>query len=574
MKKDAAKISTSTFMGHPTGLAILFFTEAWERFSYYGMRSLLILYLTQHFLFSDQRSATMYGAYTALVFALSIVGGVLSDRYLGQRKAIVFGSILLIIGHFGMTFEGSGSKNIFTYDAKTYELTYDNRGAGATLLVTSDNGVSAARFNASGDQLIIAEPESVRLPQQIALGKEDIRIERQTIFVWCLYLSLSFIIAGVGFLKPNITSMVGALYDHDDPRRESAFTLFYMGVNMGAFLSTLTCGVLGVKYGWKYGFGLAGIGMVLGVCVFLWGEKYLRGIGDPRDPECLGKKVFGPISLENFCYATGLFIVFGSALIIMNAHLINEYFIISLALMVVFFLIYYAVNKESGKSRNKMLAAIYFTVAQIPLWAMLEQSGSSLNLFTDRLVDRSLFSWSLPTPLFLSLNPLFIFLFAPIFASLWSYLGARNRDPSGPVKYALGIMGSGLAFLPLTFAIAHDASSSALIPVYSVVLVYLIITIAELFIGPVGLSMVTRLSPPRIIGLTVGAWFLFLGFSNFAGGVIAGLAGVETVAGQVTDVVAAKERYLNVYRTLSMIGLGSGAVMLALSPLIKFLMKD
>ncbi|MEL6213560.1 MAG: MFS transporter, partial [Pseudomonadota bacterium] len=283
MSDAQATAADTSFFGHPKGLAVLFFTEMWERFSYYGMRGLLIIYLTQHFLFSDERSALMYGAYTALVYVMTIIGGTLADRYLGQRKAVTYGAILLVLGHFGMAFEGEGSKELLTYQGQDYQVTLDGRGGDANQIIVSDQGQSKIAFNDGATQMLIDDPASVGLPATIAASEYETRIEKEPLYVNILYLSLALIIAGVGYLKANISTIVGALYNLEDPRRDSGFTLFYMGINLGSFLSSIFCGYLGIVYGWKYGFGLAGIGMLLGLLVFIWGQKHLGGRADPPD---------------------------------------------------------------------------------------------------------------------------------------------------------------------------------------------------------------------------------------------------------------------------------------------------
>ena len=287
--------SDTGFFGHPKGLAILFFTEMWERFSYYGMRGLLILYLTQHFLFSDEKSSIMYGAYTALVYVMTIIGGTLADRYLGQRKAVTFGAILLCLGHFGMAFEGSGSKEYVTSGANELEIQHEGRGDNRQLFVELDGEQRRVVFDSdSGDMQILASADRADEPtaavyETYAKGAYETRVEQQPLYTNILYLSLAFIIAGVGYLKANISTIVGALYRFDDPRRDSGFSLFYTGINLGSLLSTLTCGWIGIAWGWKYGFGLAGIGMLLGLIVFVWGQKYLDGKAEAPDPELLKK---------------------------------------------------------------------------------------------------------------------------------------------------------------------------------------------------------------------------------------------------------------------------------------------
>jgi len=568
---NAAKAADG-FFGHPRGLAILFFTEMWERFSYYGMRGLLIIYLTQHFLFSDERSALMYGAYTALVYVMTIIGGSLADRYLGQRKAVTFGAILLVLGHFGMAFEGEGSKEILTFQGQDYQVTLDGRGGDANQIIVSDSGSSTISFTEGAAEMVIDDPAAVGLPAQIATADYTTRVEKESLYVNILYLSLALIIAGVGYLKANISTIVGALYGYDDARRDSGFTIFYMGINLGSFLSSIFCGYLGIVYGWKYGFGLAGFGMLFGLMVFLWGQKYLDGAAEPPDPEKLKKSVFGPINVELGCYIVGLAIIAVSMLLVMNAHIIPDWFVGMLGIAVFIGLCSYAVTKLQGDERSRMFAAIYFVLAQIPFWALFEQAGSSLNLFTDRLVDRTLFGWSVPAPVFQSLNAGFIFIFAPLIAWMWIALAKRKLEPSTPVKFALGVFLVGLGFLALVAGM-KVSGAAGMTAVAFIFLVYWVHTMGELMLSPVGLSAVTKMAPARVVGLAMGAWFLYSGLSNYLAGIIARGTGAETIGGQLTDVAAAKATYANVYTNVGYVAMGIAVVMLLISPLIKKLMR-
>ncbi len=568
---DQAASGEKTILGHPRGLVILFFTEMWERFSYYGMRGLLILYLTQHFLFSDEKSSVMYGAYTALVYIMTIVGGTLADRYLGQRKAVTFGAILLVLGHFGMAFEGSGSKEIMTYEGAEYQLTLDGRGGDANQIIISDTGESQISFNEGATAMIIADPAAVGLPAEISRDAYTTRIEREEMYVYILYLSLALIIAGVGYLKANISTIVGALYGIEDKRRDSGFTLFYMGINLGSFLSSITCGILGIVYGWAWGFGLAGIGMGLGLVVFLWGQSWLEGKADPPSVEKLKEKVLGPINVELACYLAGIGIIAVSMLIVMNSEIIPDWFVGGLGLLVLAGLIVYTVVNLQGVERDRMFAALYFILAQIPFWALFEQAGSSLNLFTDRLVDRTIFGWPVPAPVFQFLNAGYIVIFAPILAWLWVTLAKKNREPSTPVKFAFGVFLAGLGFLSLVAGIG-SSGATGLTAVYFIFLIYWIHTMGELMVSPVGLSSVTKLAPARVVGMSMGAWFLYSGLSNYLAGVIARATGAETIGGQLTDVAAAKAGYASVYTNVAYVAMGIAVVMLMIAPLIKRLM--
>lgn len=565
------EILDTSFFGHPKGLAILFFTEMWERFSYYGMRGLLIIYLTQHFLFSDERSSVMYGAYTALVYVMTIIGGTLADRYLGSRKAVTFGALLLVLGHFGMAFEGEGSKELLTYEGQDYQVTLDGRGGDARQLIISDSGQSYISFNDGASEMLIEDPAAVGLPASIGTDAYETRVEQEPLYVNILYLSLALIIAGVGYLKANISTIVGSLYGVGDKRRDSGFTIFYMGINLGSFLASIACGYLGIVHGWKYGFGLAGIGMLLGLIVFWLGQETLGGRADPPSYEKLKAKFLGPINVEWACYLAGLAIIGVSMLLVMNAQLIPDWFVGSLGVAVFIFLVAYSFIKLQGEERSRMFAAIYFVLAQIPFWALFEQAGSSLNLFTDRLVDRTMFGWSVPAPVFQSLNAGFIFIFAPIIAWMWIALAKRKLNPSTPVKFAFGVFLAGLGFLALVGGI-KASGPSGLTAVYFVFLIYWIHTMGELMVSPVGLSAVTKMAPARVVGMTMGAWFLYSGLSNYLAGVIARTTGAETIGGQLTDVAAAKATYATVYTQVGYVAMGIALVMLLLSPFIQKLM--
>ena len=565
--------SDNTILGHPRGLVILFFTEMWERFSYYGMRGLLILYLTQHFLFSDERSTVLYGAYTALVYVMTIIGGTLADRYLGSRKAVTFGAILLVLGHFGMAFEGSGSRQLMTYNGSDYQLTLDGRGGDANQIIISDQGTSLISFSEGATNLLVADPGLVGLPASIPTDSYSLRVETEPLYLNILYLSLALIIAGVGFLKANISTIVGSLYGFGDSRRDSGFTIFYMGINMGAFLSSIFCGYLGIAFGWKYGFGLAGIGMLFGLLIFLKYQPWLEGKAEPPNAEKLKEKVLGPINIEQMCYLTGLGIIIVSMLLVMNAHLVDESYVGLLGIIIFILLLGYAFVSCKGVERDRMLAGIYFILAQIPFWALFEQAGSSLNLFTDRLVDRTMLGMSVPAPVFQSLNAMFIVLFAPLLAWLWITLAKRNLNPSTPVKFAFGVFLAGLGFLSLVAGM-RLSGDDGMTAVYFIFLIYWIHTMGELMVSPVGLSAVTKLAPPQAVGMTMGAWFLYSGLSNYLAGVIASTTGAVTIGGQLADTAAAKATYAAVYTQVGYIAMAIAVVMLLISPVIKRMMHS
>lgn len=482
-----------TFLGHPVGLFILFFAEMWERFSYYGMRALLIFYLTQHWLFSDEKSGVIYGAYTALVYITPVLGGYLADRYLGQRKAVLYGAVLLTFGHFLMGFEGSGGQ----------------------------------------------DPASLSI----------------------FWLALSFIIVGSGFLKANISVIVGQLYPRTDVRRDGAYTIFYMGINLGAFLGSLLCGYLGQTYGWSYGFGAAGVGMLLGLIVFVIGKPLLLGKGEAPDAAALKRSVAG-IKLEWLLYLVGIAAVVGIWQLIQYQDVVGWLLMVA-GIVLVGYVMLTAVVKLEREARDRIFAAMFLILGSILFWALFEQAGSSLNLFTDRYVDRA----SVPASMFQSINAMYIVLLAPVFAAAWTLLGRRGLEPSAPAKFGLAMLQLGLGFLVLVWG-SQAAGMENLTPVLFIFLIYLLHTTGELCLSPVGLSAMNRLAPAHMASLIMGTWFFASATGNFAAGLIAAATGSEAASGEGANKVVV----LDVYSTIGWIAIGFGVVVLVISPLIRKLM--
>jgi POT family proton-dependent oligopeptide transporter len=469
-------------LGHPKGLYMLFFAEMWERFSYYGMRALLIFYLTQHWLFNDSKSNLIYGAYTSLVYITPVLGGYVADRYLGQRKAVLFGGVLLAFGHLFMAVEGVG-------------------------------------------------------------GQDD-----PTINVF--WMALALIIVGSGFLKANISVMVGQLYGLTDTRRDAAYTVFYMGINVGAALGTILVGYLGQTLGWQYGFGLAGIGMVAGLIVFVLGMAALRGSGEAPRP--LTK------TTEWTVYAVGLAAVAVIWGLVQYQDVIQTLLYISGAALLAYVL--YEAFKLDKIARDRIFA-ILFLIALNPLfWGLFEQAGGSLNLYTDRFVDRS----GVPASLFQSINPIYIILMAPVFAGLWTVLGKRGLEPSAPAKFGLALLQVGAGFLVFVLG-ANSVGPAAMTPVIFVFLIYLLHTTGELCLSPVGLSAMARLAPSFMASLIMGAWFYMTAVGNFVAGKIGEATGGE--GGEMS-----KEATLAIYNTIGWVAVGVGVGVLVVSPFIKRLM--
>ncbi len=563
-----SELGTRTFLGQPRGLLILFLTEMWERFSYYGMRSLLIIYLTQHFLFSDSRATLVYGAYTALVYIMAIVGGVLSDQFLGARKAVTFGAVLLVLGHTGMTFEGHGTREFLSYRGTDYELVTHGRGSDAARRAIGPHGESTVRI--ANGRLEIDHPKALGLPAFIDLSTASIAEQREPFFENVMYLSLGLIIAGVGFLKANISMLVGSLYEPNDARRDSGFTIFYMGINIGALFASLLCGFLGITYGWNYGFGLAGLGMALGLGVFLWGQPLLAGRAEPPDPVRLKARLWLAIDRELLCYIGGVGLVVLSMELVMHSGLIGDA-VPWVGIGMLAFLAGYAVLVLRPVERDRMLVAIYVILAQVPYVALYEQIGSSFNLFTDRLVDRNVLGLNIPAPMFQSLDPAFVFVLAPLLAWLWIALARHRREPSLPVKLALSVFGIGVAFLTVVTGMKLTGPTG-LTPLVFLVVVYALNTLTELLLVPVSLSAMTKLAPVHLGGLMMGAWWLYSGMSNYIAGLIAESTGAKTIGGAVVDVAAAKQSYETVYGHTAFVAIGLSVLMFALTPILKRMM--
>jgi len=407
------------FAGHPRGLFVLFYAEMWERFSYYGMRALLVLYLTQFWLFSDGKANLMYGGYNSLVYVTPVLGGYLADRYLGQRKAVVFGGVVLALGHLFMAYEGMQ-------------------------------------------------------------GVTDPAVKQADPAINVFWLALSLIVVGSGFLKANISVIAGQLYRMTDPRRDAAYTIFYMGVNTGAALGTILVGYLGQTLGWSWGFALAGIGMVLGLIIFVLGKPALKGQGEPPAP--LAKKREWSLYAVSFASVAVIWFLVQYQAAIQNTLIVSGVVLLAYTL--------YEAFKLPKEPRERMFAILFLIALNPVFWGLYEQAGGSLNLYTDKYVDRG----GVPTSLFQSINPIYIILLSPLFAGLWQWLGKKGFEPFAPAKFGLARLQVGLSFLVFVWG-AQSVGMAAMTPVLFVFLIYLLQTTGELCLSPVGLSAMTRLSP-------------------------------------------------------------------------------
>ncbi len=556
------------FLGHPRGLMVCFLTEMWERFSFYGMRSLLVLYLTQHFLFGDAKAQGLYAAYASLVYLMPVLGGYLADRYLGSRKAVTIGAILLVLGHFGMAFEGEGSRQTVIAGAQQFAIVAEGRGDARTLYAEIGGDRHKAAFSAEG---IAFEPglNGAPAPAPIPAGSYRVDTVQQAPFVQILFLSLSLIIVGVGLLKPNISTIVGALYDQNDPRRDGGFTLFYMGINLGALTATFFCGWLGISYGWKYGFGLAGIGMLLGLLVFWIGQPWLEGRADPPAPEKLKRPLLGPVNLEFAIYLGALLLLFPIWQLVQRDEIVVTALTWGAPAILAAMFAYSALTLR-GAERSRMIVALTLIVFSVLFWTLFEQAGSSLTLFAERNTDRTIAGdLSLNAAQVQLFNPLLIVLLGPVFAWAWTWLSARNLEPNTAVKFALALMQVGAGFLVLVFGARYFADGQAQLGLIWLFLAYLLHTMGEICLSPVGLSMVTKLSVARVVGLMMGVWFLASALAHTLAGLIAQRTATETVGGVVVDAQRQLDVYARTFFEIGVAGVALGLVLLVVSPLLK-----
>ena len=445
--------SGTEWFGHPRGLSTLFFTEMWERFSYYGMRALLVLFMTDMVAsgglgMTDVTATAIYGLYTFAVYAVALPGGWIADRLIGQRKAVLWGGTVIAAGHF-------------------------------TLAVPA---LSA------------------------------------------FYLGLLLIVLGTGLLKPNVSAIVADLYPEGGGRRDAGFSVFYMGINVGALAGPLVCGYLGENINWHLGFSAAGIGMALGIAQYVLGWRHLGDAGSLR-----ARPEDRATALRSFLWGVAVTVVVLMALLgVQSAGLVTLSFLnvaqatgVIITVVVVLYFAYIFTFGGLDRNETKKVAVIpLLFVAAAIFWSGFEQAGSSMNLFAERLTDRTMFGWEAPASWLQSINPLFIVIFAPLFGSLW--VGLASRNPSIPVKFALGLVQLGVGFFVLAWASTFTADGSLVSPMWLVV-TYFFHTTGELCLSPVGLSSVTKLSPKRFVGQMMGIWFMAAALGNLLAGLVAGL---------------------------------------------------
>jgi POT family proton-dependent oligopeptide transporter len=558
----------------------------WERFGYYGMRALLTLYLTKHFLFSDQQATGLYGGYTALVYLTPLVGGLLADQFLGFKRAVKFGAIIMAIGYFTLAFGGSPAKPYATIAGQKYEVVVDNFVDRPTshpdeTRYLVDNGKKLEiRGNQDGSiSLLDNGTEAKRLPK----GALEPGAEHDPVTIAIMLVALSLISVGNGFFKPNISTIVGTLYEQGDRRRDSGFTIFYMGINMGSILGQLFCPLLADWFGWWAGLSLAGIGMLVSYALIQFDGGRLDGYGE-RPAHAPNRDILiyigALLAVPVFVYLfTNLmnaseaapgsgFLGYLETLPLMGKLLFGT-FIVSVPAILL-----WSYAKGSKTEAQMMTAAMVLIIFNVFFWTLFEQAGSSLTLFADRNTDRSVFGlFTMSAPQTQNFNPISIVLFAPLMSLLWLNLAKRGLEPSIPVKFSIALVGVGAGFLFLVFGSSFAGPENNFqVGLWWLAGLYLIHSLAELCISPVGLSMITKLSIARVVGLMMGVWFLSISVAQYFAGIVAQFASVETVGGQVTNLKVSLDTYLATFTTIAWVAIGAGVVLFLLSwPLKKWM---
>ncbi len=461
MMSTASAPTTPAATGQPRGLSTLFFTEMWERFSYYGMRGLLVLYMTKAVRdggmgLDDKLAGSIYGLYTAAVYLASLPGGWLADRWLGAQQAVWYGGLIIAAGHFTMVFD---------------------------------------------------RPET-------------------------FFLGLVLVVIGTGLLKPNISAIVGGLYPEGGTRRDAGFTVFYMGINLGAFLGPFVCGTLGEKFNWHYGFGAAGVGMVLGLAQYRFSRAHLGDAGRlPGHPTPLGGQGRGLLALVAIAFAAFIGLAMAGVIHIAPIAVAQWTTAFLLAVAVGYFALLFTTGKLTPLERNRVIVILILFAAAALFWSGFEQAGSSLNLFAERFTVRSVpgFTTAIPASWFQSVGPVFVITLAPVMAGLWVGLARRHLEPSIPAKFAFGLLLLAVGFLVMVGAAVLVARGQMVGPQW-LTFTYLIHTFGELCLSPVGLSSVTKLAPKRLVGQLMGIWFLAASMGNLLAGLVAGEFNVNALS--------------------------------------------
>jgi proton-dependent oligopeptide transporter, POT family len=649
---DVSAKTGNEWFEHPKQLKRLFTTEMWERFGFYGMRAILTLYLANHFIFNDTTTNGLYGGFTALVYLTPLVGGLIADRYLGFKRSVKFGAILMALGYFILCFGGERAKPFVEIEGQRFDVTEVGKGDKRQQFIVDDGQKLELKGNEDKSlSLLGADKAEVK---RVAADKLKSNAERSSFHIMLMLLGLSMVSIGNGFFKPNISTIVGQLYAQGDRRRDAGFTMFYMGINLGSFISQFFCPILAEAVGWWAGFGLAALGMTLSWFLFQFDGGRLDGYGErPAGADArkdiwiyLSALLAVPIvwflfsNLMNYVRPPAGSGIFGyiESLPIMGKVLFSTFLVSVPGILI------WSFFKGSRTEFQMMCAAMVLIIFNVVFWTLFEQAGSSLTLFAERNTDLAL-AWTAPVfamfranplsytavallicgvlayaawwffsngedaatkrkmgigfaiggalavfglhyaksglinqPMYIMpagqtqiFNALFIVMLAPVFSIMWTKLAKRGLEPSIPVKFAIALMGVGAGFLLLVWGSSYAGSD------YKVALIwlaglYLIHSIAELCISPVGLSMITKLSVARIVGMMMGVWFLSISVAQYVAGMVAQVASVETVGGQVTNLKVSLDTYAGVFTTIGEVSIGIGVLLMLVSIPLKKIM--
>ena len=574
------------WFGHPRQLSRLFTTEAMERFGYYGMRALLTLYLAQHFLFSDTTTTGLYGGFTALVYLTPLIGGLLADRILGAKRSVKFGAIMMSLGYLTLCFGGQPAKPFAMIDGQRYEVV--QQGAGDAMKQYVVDGGRQLQIRGNDDKTVSLLAPDGSEAKKIAEGGFTPGGERDPMSVFLLLIGLGLVVIGNGFFKPNISTIVGSLYKDGDRRRDAGFTIFYMGINLGSLFSQILCPLLAVGMGswgglgWWAGFALAAAGMLVSWMLFQFDGGKLDGYGErpasaPTNRDLIvyaGAVLALPVvyflftNLMNYVKpAAGSGIVGYVATLPIMGKIMFGTFLVSVPAILVWSWI-----KGSRQEFQMMVAAMVLITFNTVFWTLFEQAGSSLTLFADRNTDMHVTSnFAITAGQTQFFNAFFIVALAPLFSMMWNAMARRGIEPTIPVKFGIALIGVGAGFLFLVWG-TQFAGPDFKVALWWLAGLYLIHSIAELCISPVGLSMITKLSIARIVGMMMGVWFLSIAVAQYVAGLVAQVASVETVGGQVTNLQVSLDTYVGVFEKIGTFAMIIGVVLLLLSWPLKYLM--
>ena len=573
-----------TWMGHPRQLARLFSIEMWERFGFYGMRALLVLYLVKHFLLQQYQASGIVGGYLSLVYLTPVIGGWLADYYLGSKRSVKWGALVMAAGYLMLCFGGDQATPYATIAGQRYEVQVDR---GGSLLDSTDTKQWVV---ANGQKLQIhGMPDgSVQLLSQdghvrSTVAKDDFQpgAERSPFYLTLMLFALSLIVIGNGFFKPNISTIVGSLYKQGDRRRDAGFTIFYMGINVGSIGSQILCPIFANWFGWWAGFAIVVVGMLIGYALMQFDGGRLAGYGEP--PQRSGPDRAVLIYILSLLSAPLFWLIFrnvmntpeaaaGSGLwgyILATPFLGKVLFVTFLAAVIGIPVWSWRVGTKA--EFQMMLAAIILVIFNVTFWTLFEQAASSLTLFADSNTTLHLFGFFVSAPQTQNFNPITIVIFAPILSWLWLALAKKGWEPSIQIKFGIALLLVGLGFVILAWS-KTTANADARVALWWLVLTYFLHSIAELCISPVGLSMITKLSIARVVGMMMGVWFLSISIGEYLAGAAAQAASVQTVGGQVTNPQLALESYAHTFMVGGEMTMIAGVILLAISPWLKKLM--